>query len=349
MTRPLAWLTIVCFCLVNHNGPTGPAIAQERTPQDRRVDEAISRSLVFLQSQQRTSGAWAIDSLGESTAATSLAVMSFLAAGYTPGDPLYGETINRGVDWVLDHQEDNGFLVHRRSHGPMYSHGISTLMLSEVIGMLDANRSDRCRQALQRAVRLILSAQDVTKSDRHAGGWRYSPTSEDSDLSVTAWQVLALRAAKSSGCDIDAGHIARAVDYVRRCQSPGEGFGYQPGGGPTSTRTGTGILALEICGEHHSKEALAAADYLLDHPLNSDDYYFFYGVYYCSVGMFKIGGKHWDEGKEHIFGILLNTQNDDGSWTAIKGTERNQGQVYATSLAVLALAIEYRYLPIYQR
>jgi hypothetical protein len=42
-------------------------------------------------------------------------------------------------------------------------------------------------------------------------------------------------------------------------------------------------------------------------------------------------------------------QNPAGYWDPEDGTERQAGKVYSTSLSVLALAIEYGYLPIYQR
>jgi prenyltransferase beta subunit len=328
---------------------TTQAIAAPRTAEEIQIDKAISKSLKFLASQQVPSGAWRIDSYGESTAATSLAVMAFLAAGHVPGEGPYGKQINQGVAWVLDHQLPNGMLVHRKSHGPMYSHGISTLMLAEVVGMVDKTMSKRCRMTLEKAAQLILDAQNVTKDKRNAGGWRYSQTSADSDLSVTGWQLLALRAAKNVGCDIPAESIDKAIEYVKNCNSARSGFGYQPGHRPTHTITGVGILSLEVCGDHHAEESLEAAEWLLENPLQFGDRYYFYGVYYCTVGMFKMGDKYWDETREQVFDDLLSNQSADGSWQDSRGTEKRYGKIYSTSLSLLALAVEYRYLPIYQR
>lgn len=327
-----------------------PAEAAPQTPQQKQVDQAVVRALKFLAEQQQADGSWQVDQYGESTAATSLAIMAFLAAGHVPGEGPYGDQLTRGIRWVIEHQQPDGMIVHKRSHGPMYSHGISTLMLAEVTGMLDEPLADDCRKVLQRGVRLILEAQNIPKSEPHAGGWRYQPDSRDSDLSVTGWQLLALRAAKNVGCDVPAEHIDRAVEYVKRC-TPGNhvGFSYQPGGSTSPTRSGTGILALEVCGAHQTPEALRAADYLLERPLQAGDQYFYYGVYYCTVGLFKVGGKYWDESKAHLATTLLTEQAADGSWLAHSGSERSAGKVYCTSMAVLALAVEYRYLPIYQR
>jgi len=326
------------------------SLAAPRTAAEKQVDDTIVRALQYLADNQSPSGSWKTDSYGESTATTSLSVMAFLAAGHVPNEGPYGRQIVRGIRWVLDHQQANGMLVHRRSHGPMYSHGISTLMLAEVVGMLDGQLEKDCQAGLEDAIRLILKAQQVSKNSRHAGGWRYQANSPDSDLSVTGWQLLALRAAKDVGCDVPADSIEKAVDYVKGCAVRGNnGFGYQSGSGPTAIRTGTGILCLEVCGKHHAAETMGGADFLLRRPLKYNDNYFFYGVYYCTVGMFKVGGKYWDETKKHLVEVLINNQDSDGSWLVRGRSESRIGRVYCTSMSVLALAVEYQYLPIYQR
>lgn len=328
------------------------AWADDRTERDKQIDVAITKALDHLAKRQQPNGAWTIDinrSPAPATSATSLAVMAFLAAGHVPGEGPYGAKIEQGVKWVLEQQQANGMLVIEGGHGPMYSHGISTLMLAEVAGMTDDALAVRCREALKRAVLVILKAQMVRKRRGHEGGWRYHPSSEDSDLSVTGWQLLALRAAKGLGCDVPAENIDAAVEYVKRLSVRNRGFGYENASGSSPTRAGTGILCLEICGVHHSPEAVGAADALLQEPLRADQEWFFYGVYYCTIGLFQVGGRHWEQGKNHLIPLLLNLQAEDGSWSGRQGQERNLGTIYATSLSVLALSVEYQYLPIYQR
>lgn len=314
----------------------------------QQIDQAIVRALDYLAGKQLASGAWTSDDLGSSPACTSLAIMAFLAAGNVPGEGPYALQVERGVNWVLQQQLPSGMFPD--THGPMYSHGICTLMLAEVLGMTSEESSKPIRIALERAIELILIAQDVKKEDRHAGGWRYQPQSPDSDLSVTGWQLLALRAAKNVGCDIPAEYIDRAVAYVKHCAVPGnEGFGYQPGDGSTAVRAGTGILCLEICGEHHSPQALGAAEFLVRRPLMERDQFFYYGVYYCTVGMFQIGGRQWEMLRDQMEPMVLALQFPDGRWEPRRGEETRAGSIYSTSMSVLALAVEYQYLPIYQR
>lgn len=318
---------------------------------EQRIDVSVQKAVRWLASSQMPSGAWSAENYGESTAATSLAIMSFMAAGHVPDEGPYGRNISKGIAWVLGEQQDNGLLVgQRRSHGPMYSHGIATLMLAEVAGMVSDTQATQCRLALEKAIKLIVDAQNHPKGNQHDGGWRYQPTSGDSDLSVTAWQLLALRAAKDIGCDIPSQNIDRAIAYIKRLRVPrGGGFGYMAGHGATVTRSGTGIVALEVCGEHRTPETMAAASLILSRPLTKQEHYFFYGAYYCTVGMYKVGGQEWQTARPVLYETILGVQNPSGFWRPIHGSERGAGEVYATSMSLLALCIEYGYLPIYQR
>ena len=328
-------------------------VSPDAAPANPAVDAAIRRALEHLKATQKPSGAWDSGGFGEATSVTSLAVMAFLSAGHVPGEPgPYREAVERGIRYVLDHQHANGLLVSNTSHGPMYCHGISTLMLAEVVGMTpDPALADRAGATLARAVELIVKAQNVPKGPENAGGWRYQPNSHDSDISVTGWQVMALRAAKAAGCAVDAEAIDRAVAYLKRCAvKDGGGFDYQPGRkAPNNPRTGTGILALEICGAHLTPEAVAGADYLLKHPPQWGGQYFFYEVYYCSQATFQVGDKPFRTYYPRLVSILLEHQEQDGSWLSGDGYDQSGGRNYCTAMAVLALAVEYRYLPIYQR
>ena len=117
---------------------------------------------------------------------------------------------------------------------------------------------------------------------------------------------MALRAARSAGCEVPSEHIDRAIAYVKRCAvKNGGGFAYQPGGGANNPRTGTGILALEICGDHLTPEAVAGAEYLLKHPPKWSGQSFFYEVYYCPLGLFQLGDKYFLAYYPRLVSILL--------------------------------------------
>jgi Prenyltransferase and squalene oxidase repeat len=336
----LVWILVCSFWI--------PFCASSAAADDPSVvDQSVERALEYLQRTQQASGAWVGEGNQRSPAVTALSVMAFLSAGHVPGEGKYGECVAKGLDWVLQQQHANG-LIAPAGHQEMYHHGICTLMLAEVVGMTDAKQADEIRRKLVKAVEVILVAQRTT--GLHRGGWRYTVAGNDGDISVTGWQIMALRAAKSAGCSVPSENIDRALDYLKRCAYREEGgFGYQPGGGPNNPRTGTGILALEICGEHESPEAVAGAEYLLRHPPRWASSYFFYEVYYCPQALFQMGDKYFLAYYPKLVAILLDHQDANGSWLSGDGNDRSGGRVYCTAMAVLALAVEYRYLPIYQR
>lgn len=325
-----------------------PALAKFRKP----VDEAIDRALEFLAANQESDGSFRSSSMRRSTAIASLAVMAFLAKGYTPGQAPYGDVLNRGIDFVVSAQQWNGMLVGDTStHGPMYSHCIATLMLSEVSGMVDPDRQTRVDAALGKALRLILAAQKMPKPQHHKGGWRYQHNSNDSDISCSGWALMSLRAVRNAGGAVPREAIEDAVQFVLNCRQRDGGFGYQPGGGSGLARTGTALLCLELCGRHRTREALGAGDWILRHMRDGDsDGFFYYGIYYTSQGMFQLGDEYWEKFAEHMYSTLLKMQDArDGSWHEGRGNEARAGRCYSTAMAVLALTPAYRQLPIYQR
>lgn len=314
---------------------------------DAKVDAATDKALAYLAKIQEKDGSWKSSSL--QCAGTSVAVMAFLAKGHQPNEGTYGEAISKGIDYIVKKQHPNGMLA---VGGRMYAHGMATLLLGEVVGMTTGKQNEQVRAALAKAVKLILDAQKVPKPERLAGGWRYQPTSGDSDLSVTGWQLMALRAAKNAGADVPAEAIKNAVEYVKRSASKGGGFGYQPGGATNHARSGTGILALEICGQHHAKESLEAGDWMLKNayrPYASGTGYQYYTMYYCAQAMFQLGGKYWKTFWPSFAEEVIKRQQSDGSFPLGSSSERSAGAGYSTGMAVLSLSVRYRLLPIYQR
>jgi hypothetical protein len=301
--------------------------------------------------QDRKEGCWRDRGNRPNPAVTGLAVMAFLSAGHVPGEGKYGPIIEKGIRWVLKKQQANG-LIAVDGNQEMYQHGIATLMLAEAAGMTDAELGQDLRKAVARAVRVILKAQ-CTKGNQR-GGWRYRVFSQDGDISVTGWQVMALRAARNLGCDVPAEAIDNAVAYIKRCHDPGSGgFRYQPGNQVTIACTGTSILALELCGkEHHlSQEALRGGALLIhkEHLPNTSQPWFFYSIYYGSQATFQLGGSYWAVFRPHLHELLLRMQSGGGFWDGNTGDAQQGGRAYCTAMAILALTVEYRLLPIYQR
>lgn len=326
------------------------------------IDRAVKQGIEFLVSAQREDGA--ISDRGHEVAMSSLAIMAMASLGTEPiGVSDAGRAMHRAIDFVLDkrNQDMEGYLG-ARDGSRMYGHGITTLMLTEILGMgATPDQNDKIHEALSDAIKLILAAQKISKSEKLQGGWRYTPSSRDSDLSVSVWQLMALRSAKNDGLDVPGEAIDQALQYLRhsyaspidRDGTPRDkisGFSYTPGTfHPSFTMTAAGLLAMQVCGQYDSQLVKGASEWLLQHPPTPNERFFFYGVYYYAQGMHQAGGKYAERADEFVPELLLPMQRSDGAWLARGGEERNVGAVYATALSILSLSVRYHYLPIYQR
>ena len=326
------------------------------------TDQAVDRAVGWLLSVQRDDGA--VLDKGHDTTMTSLSIMAMASVGIQPGDPgPEGDAMRRALEFVLrdDRVDQNGYFG-ARDGSRMYGHGITTLMITEMLGMSVSEEQDvLLHDRGQKAIDVILSARKEGKPTHYRGGWRYTPNSKDADLSVSVWQLMALRSAKDDGLRVPAGAIQDAVDYLKRSYAAkldrnglpdraASGFCYEPRhNNPTFTMTAAGLLAMQVCGEYESPLVAGAADWLLAHPPQWKERFCSYGTYYYAQGMYQRGGEHAETAQKLVQQMLLEKQQENGSWLAQNGSEKNHGAVYATCLAVLSLSVKYHYLPIYQK
>lgn len=326
------------------------------------IDQALQRGVEFLLKIQRTEGAIADKS--HNIAMTALSIMAMASIGMTPSNKgKRGRAMDRAMEFVLDHdyQDARGYFGDRDG-SRMYGHGITTLMLTEMLGMgstPDQNR--RIHAALVNAIKLILAAQKVAKPSKLQGGWRYSPSSRDSDLSVSVWQLMALRSAKNDAVDVPGEAIDQAIEFLKnsyaspidrngKLRDAVSGFCYTPGTRhPTFTMTAAGLLAMQVCGQYDSPMVTGASKWLLDHPPKISERFFYYGIYYYAQAMHQVGGEAAKAADTIVPELLIESQRNDGSWIGRGGEEKNIGSVYATTLAMLSLSVRYHYLPIYQK
>lgn len=337
------WLPFAGLLLVAIGAPAADP------PKPDPVDNAVRQALSFLHRTQETDGGWRALGSTRTAGVTGLCVMAFLSAGHTPTDGPFAKTVTDGIRFVMSKQQSNG-VIASDSNFEMYHHGICTLMLAEVVGMTKGELAEQVRARLGRAVAVILRAQ--RSEGVHRGGWRYRVDGSDADLSVTGWQLLALRAAKNVGCDVPASSVDRAIEYVMRCYDESRGtFGYVPRGQLTVPCAGTGVLCLELCGKqlHRTPQGLKAGAYVLRRPARFEDQHCFYGLYYNAQAMFQLGDNYWSTYRPMLHELLLKSQVDNGSWYGRDGEARMVGPNYTTAMGVLALTVEYRFLPIYQR
>lgn len=305
------------------------------------IDVAVDKGLVFLAKSQLPNGSYP----EQHTAIASLCTMAFLAKGYTPVGSPYSDNITRGVDFILASQSD-GMLG-----GGMYNHDISTLMLSEVSGMMGPERRKKVQAALAKALQVTLAAQAVPKAEAYRGGWRYERNSTDSDISQSGWAMMALRSAYNNGAGVPKEAVDEAVKYILRSQNPDGGFGYTPGGGSGVARTGIGLLCLELSGHHRDTKAISAGKFINARRVLADwsGEHVYYAFYYTANSMFQLGGDYWDSFAPKLYDTLLKLQTPSGCWGPGGQGGEDGMPCYRTAMAILALCVSYRQLPIYQR
>jgi hypothetical protein len=342
--------TLRCFaCAVALYAVCGAVPAADREPQlSPKIEPAIDRGLQFLASSQQPSGS--LHGRPESALAiTSLGVMAFLSAGHVPDDGRHGMTVRSSLQYVISALPEDGY-VGRVDGSRMYGQGIVTLVLAETYGAeRDPVRRAAIRRWLPKSVKVILDAQRVRKDAGSAGGWRYEPASGDSDLSLSAWNALALRACNNIGVSVPRESIQAAVQYTLRCyRADSRTFGYQPGterGVPAMT--GVGVLVLCLLDAAEREQVALAADTLAgEKPW--DARFPYYGQYYLTSAAFHAGRKSWPAVWATVSERLLATQQEDGGWPQ-SATNEEPGRTYATAMSVLTLSTPLRLAPTSQR
>jgi hypothetical protein len=280
---------------------------------------------------------------------TALALLPFLAAGITHKAPArtsgdsYHRGVGAGLNWLLSKQVKVG--KDRGAYSTeMYSHALATIAVCEAYSLTgDA----RLRTSAQAAVSFIAAAQ------HDGGGWRYAPR-QAGDLSVTGFQVRAIKAAQRAGLSVPAVTLKRLKAFLDSSQTtkPG-GYSYTPGGAETVPMTAVGTLCRLYLGTDPGNAALLeGVKRFKTMPPGKGT---LYSDYYATQVMFHLGGDAWKQwnlgpdgtGKGGIRDVLIARQDtgakragNKGSWA---GNELTGGRLGATSFAVLTLQVYYRY------
>jgi hypothetical protein len=296
-----------------------------------QVDQMYERGLRYLATKQNGEGCWD-DSQGNEPGVVGLATIAFMAHGEDPNNGPYAKNIRKGIDFILAQQNSsNGYIGNS-----MYSHGFATLALAECYGMLD---QPKIAPALKKAVDLILSAQ---KRNRFKG-WRYTPDAADADTTVSGCQLVALLAARNAGIAVPDEAIKTGLAYLERCRSSDGSYGYTSAGGGKPTLTAIGSLCFSLAKKKDGKGYQASLAYLKNHINYREPYYPFYFEYYMSQALFHADQKVWEEWNAKNIKLMSALQQPDGSWPG------RMGYAFNTSGALLSLALNYRFLPIYEK
>ncbi|MCG3149367.1 MAG: hypothetical protein PCFJNLEI_02827 [Verrucomicrobiae bacterium] len=314
----------------------GQAPAQElfmnSTNLPPELEGVYLKGLAYLVKTQEKDGGWGGNQ--KQPAIAGLAILAMLAHGDDPNSGPYAPAIKRGLGYLLKNQDSRtGYLGMS-----MYNHGFATLALAEAYG---AVQDDRLGPALEKAVALSLSSQ----ARNPEGAWRYGPESRDADTTVSGAIFVSLIAARNAGLAVPEDAITRALAFYKKCALAGGGFGYTGPDSPSGPRNAIGLLVYALARQKDRAEfrnALRAVTRPEGNEMQRSSYPFYY-EYYAAQALFQSDSKAWNEWNQANLKWLATTQSAEGSW------ESQHGPAFATAAGLLSLALNYRFLPIYER
>ena len=296
------------------------------------VEAIYKRSLRYLSNTQSADGAWG-GGTGSRPGTVGLCLLAFLAHGDDPNHGPYAENIRKSINYLITkHQEGpNGYM------GPqMYDHGFATLALAECYGMVD---NKRIAPALKKCVALILQAQKT--NPRH--GWRYNPDAKDADSTVSGCQLVALLAARNAGIPVPDDAIEKGLGFMRSCRASNGAYGYTSKSGGRVTLTAIGSLCYALAKKKDEAGYDRSTAYLIKNINNQETTWPFYLRYYMAQALFQADEESWGKWNTNNTRLLSVLQLPDGSFAG------KHGNAYCTATACLSLALNYRFLPIYEK
>jgi hypothetical protein len=328
----------------------GRAKAMDQNKMKTKSEAAVLKGLNWLQQNQNADGSWGD---ANKPAMTGFALLCFLGHGETPESQQFGLTVNKAVQWILENGTKNQGRLNMAgafSQPGVYEHGICAYALGEYYTM---TKDEKVAELFKQAIGHIIQGQGP------GGGWMYSFDKTANDLSVSGWQIQALKAAHLSQLPIPGvdATLDKAMKYIEDSKGKQGGYGYR---GPEDrySLTGVGILCRLFWGAKRG-EVQKGMEFLLDTTEQKKPVKYkspdadLYAWYYHTQACLMFGGSAWTKWNRWFQDEICDVQNPDGSWPKTgaekphgpEGAETKTGAVYRTSLCILMLEVFYRYMP----
>ena len=337
---------LLCVAGVVVLGAAGPVRAQD--PLLRfggaipvEVQSLYDRGLANLASTQNADGSWACAE-GVGPGVTGICVMALMASGEDPNFGRYAANIRRGVRAMVESQDEKtGYLP-----SSMYHHGFAMLALAEAYGAVDEGmlwEGKKAPRTINQCLDLAIRCAATAQKKNRLGAWRYSPDSTDADTSVAGAVLMGLMAARNAGMDVPDETVQLAMEYLRRSTSPDGSVAYSggfAGMGGSMNLTAISVLLGAVTKTKDSDAYKASLGRLTENLEHRENYHPEYFAYYAAQALFQGDFAAWEKWNGAKIRELQGSQNADGSFVS---------SGYQTGMALLALALNYRYLPVYER
>jgi hypothetical protein len=326
---------------------------------------AVKTGLDWFLKHQFEDGHWEINYTRKSTgattgvgeaksnmAATSLALLPFLAGNHTHQTGQHKAAVKKALNWMIANQGTDGRMLAKGDQHEMYTHALASIVLCEAYALT----KDRSLQGYAQK-----SLDFSAKAQNKQGGWRYGSKSTDSDTSVFGWQFMAMKSGLMGGLKVNDKTLTEGMKYLKTVQSGKNGglFAYEPGGSSRPSMTAIGLLCHQYMGKGKDDPAIdEGVKFLVNNapPERSTQPYYWY---YATQVVHHYQGPEWERWNRAMRRIWVEKQNRDpkstdfGSWDPKDfGREQHDlmsgGRLYLTSIGLLTLEVYYRYLPLYE-
>ncbi|HEX2747561.1 MAG TPA: squalene--hopene cyclase [Verrucomicrobiales bacterium] len=305
------------------------------------VDLIYERGLEWLAQKQADDGAWKDGNQGAGV--NGLCLMAFLASGEDPNFGRWAQVVRKAVRNIVGSQDEKtGYLP-----SSMYHHGFAMLALAEAYGAVDETLlwqgTEKKTRSLAETLNLAIGCASTSQKKNRWGGWRYSPDASDSDTSVTGAMLMGLLACRNAGMDVPDETLNAALEYMRRSTGRDGSVAYSGGIGGMGESMNRSCIATLVAAVSKQKDEQKFAATLkhittrLEHREGSYPEYF---RYYMAQALFQGDYEAWKKWNAMTVRQLHETQAEDGGFS---------NSSYSTAMSLLALALNYRFLPIYER
>jgi hypothetical protein len=310
------------------------------------------RGLQYLATTQTQEGDWKAGGQ-DGPAVTGLGLLAFLASGEDPNFGLYSNHIRRALRSLISAQSGETGIIGQTAGQSMYHHGFGMLALAEAYGAVDdrnlwTDRKGKDQRSIGQALELAVRAAVTSQKKNPLGAWRYSPGATDADTSVSGAVLVGLLAARNAGVEVPDEAIDRAIAYYVSMTSTTGLVGYSGGlggMGESTARTAIATLVFAVARRKDLKQYKAALDNLKqssESPAGAGPYPE-YARYYQAQALLQGDLAAWEKWNKQLVRSLKQTQGADGSFRG------QYGPAVGTTMSLLALALNYRFLPIYER
>jgi hypothetical protein len=305
------------------------------------VDLVYERGLEWLAQKQGTDGAWNDGQQGSGV--DGICLMAFLASGEDPNFGRWAQTVRKAVRHLLLVQDEKtGYLP-----SSMYHHGFAMLALSEAYGAVDETLvwqgEDSKGRTVGKSLSLAIGCAATSQKKNRWGGWRYSPDATDADTSVTGAVLMGLLAARNAGMEVADETISGALEYMRRSTGRDGSVAYSGGFGgfgESMNRSCIATLVAAVSKQKDDQKFAATLKHITSRLEHQEGHYKEYFRYYMAQALFQGDYEAWQKWNAMTVRQLHESQQEDGGFS---------NSSYSTGMSLLALALNYRFLPIYER